>query len=257
MKIKSKSYMSFTIMLVLFGLFMGIEAVKPAAGEPENIVTSGDWQYIDYGAEITVRCYMGNSTDVVIPEAIDGKLVTKLTCMPNRGLLNVLSPMFLYHESVKSVTIPDSVTSIGPIVFDGCINLESIIIPDGVTEIGETAFQRCTSLTYIKIPSRVASIGDFAFSGCANLKDFYFDSSKPPVVGEFAFMNVNEGARAIVPKRAMEYGKEGSLWNGLVVTYNHDKGSSGSSGCNALNYLSLVFVILIPIFTKPYPIAEM
>ena len=65
--------------------------------------------------------------------------------------------------------IPDSVTSIGDGVFDGCTNLTSITIPEGVTTIGEGAFYQCRNLSSIKIPSSVTSIGGTAFYGCSGL----------------------------------------------------------------------------------------
>ena len=65
--------------------------------------------------------------------------------------------------------IPDSVTSIGDGVFDGCTNLTSITIPEGVTTIGEGAFYQCRNLSSIKIPSSVTSIGGSAFYGCSGL----------------------------------------------------------------------------------------
>ena len=44
--------------------------------------------------------------------------------------------------------------------------MASITIPDSVTSIGNSAFYGCTSLPSIAIPSSVASIGDGAFRGC-------------------------------------------------------------------------------------------
>lgn len=41
-------------------------------------------------------------------------------------------------------------------------------------------------------------------------------------MGEDVFMDVAPGARAIVPPGATAFGPEGSLWNGLIVTYNTD-----------------------------------
>lgn len=52
-------------------------------------------------------------------------------------------------DDVKSVEIPDSVTSIGNAAFGGCKNLTSVTIPDSVTSIGDYAFNYCTSLTSI------------------------------------------------------------------------------------------------------------
>ena len=68
---------------------------------------------------------------------------------------------------MTSVTIPDSVTSIGDDVFYGCTGLTSITIPDSVTNIGDLAFYNCTSLTSITIPDSVTSIGDNAFYNTA------------------------------------------------------------------------------------------
>jgi hypothetical protein len=62
-----------------------------------------------------------------------------------------------------SVTIPNSLTSIGDFAFDGCQNLTSINIPSNVTYIGAMAFQSCDSLVSITIPSSVTSVGDRVF----------------------------------------------------------------------------------------------
>ena len=48
-----------------------------------------------------------------------------------------------------SITIPDSVTSIGSSAFSGCSSLTSITIPDSVTSIGQSAFQNCYKLTSV------------------------------------------------------------------------------------------------------------
>jgi hypothetical protein len=70
---------------------------------------------------------------------------------------------------LTSITIPDSVTSIGSGAFDGCTRLTSITIPDSVTSIGDSAFYGCTGLTSITIPDSVTSIGNYAFRGCTGL----------------------------------------------------------------------------------------
>ena len=80
----------------------------------------------------------------------------------------IASGVFSYNASIKTVTLPDSVTSIGFAVFIGCNNLETIEIPKA-TSIEEQAFSGCTSLKTIEMPE-VTSIGVGAFYGCTSLE---------------------------------------------------------------------------------------
>jgi hypothetical protein len=61
-----------------------------------------------------------------------------------------------------------SVTAIGYAAFYGC-SLTSVTIPNSVTSIGNTSFGGCPNLTSVTIPNSVTSIGQYAFAGCASL----------------------------------------------------------------------------------------
>ena len=74
--------------------------------------------------------------------------------------------------SLTSITIPDSVTTIGERAFRGCSCLTSVTIPNSVMTIGNSAFSHCSSLTSITIPDSVTKIGCMAFYRCKNLKEF-------------------------------------------------------------------------------------
>lgn len=80
-------------------------------------------------------------------------------------------------NSLKSIDIPSSVTEIGDTAFRSCESLQSIHLPDGLLTIGEEAFQSCRSLTQITIPKYVQDIKSNTFSDCSNLTHFTLLSS--------------------------------------------------------------------------------
>ena len=90
---------------------------------------------------------------------------------------NIVIGAFQNCSMLISITIPDSMTSIGNYAFYNCSSLTSITIPDGVTSIGNYAFYNCSSLTSITIPDGVTSIGQQAFFGCSKLIEVYNKSS--------------------------------------------------------------------------------
>ena len=70
---------------------------------------------------------------------------------------------------MTSISLPNSVKTIGNYAFAQCYCLESIIIPDSVTSIGQYAFQSCQAATTVTIGSSVTSIASGAFYGCWEL----------------------------------------------------------------------------------------
>jgi hypothetical protein len=79
--------------------------------------------------------------------------------------------------NLASITIPDSVTSIGEAAFQGCTSLTSITIPNSVASIGKEAFFNCTSLANVTIPNSVTYIGEKAFYDCIGLTSITIPNS--------------------------------------------------------------------------------
>lgn len=77
---------------------------------------------------------------------------------------------------MTSITLPNSVTSIGYGAFTWCTNLKSIEIPNSVKNIETYAFRGCSGLTSFTIPNSMTSLGDRVFSGCSNLESVTFGS---------------------------------------------------------------------------------
>jgi len=80
-------------------------------------------------------------------------------------------------KTLQTVTIPNSVTSIGEGAFAGCTSLMSITIGDNLTSIGINAFYKCFGLPSVTIPNSVTSIGEYAFSGCTGLTSVTISNS--------------------------------------------------------------------------------
>lgn len=91
---------------------------------------------------------------------------------------NILRGAFNNCKGLTSVTILDSVTSIGRYAFEGCSGLTSITIPNGVTSISEYVFSGCTGLKSVTIPDSVTRIGEYAFSQCIGLNSIIFNGTR-------------------------------------------------------------------------------
>ncbi|MDB4797656.1 leucine-rich repeat domain-containing protein, partial [bacterium] len=138
--------------------------------------------------------------------------------------------------SLTSITIPNSVESIGREAFFSCTSLTSITIGNGVTSIGNQAFYDCTSLTSITIPDGVTSIGAYTFFGCTSLTSITFQGVAPSV-GFKAFVRVPNGAVALVTIEALSsFGESGDNWNDLTVerilTWTTTAGEVTITDCN-------------------------
>ena len=69
--------------------------------------------------------------------------------------------------------------------------LQSITLPETLISIGEGAFENCTQLDSVRIPLNVATIKDYAFSCCTGLKYLACNAPVPPTCGTDAFAEVN------------------------------------------------------------------
>ena len=105
-----------------------------------------------------------------------------------------------------TITIPNSVTSIGEYAFSGCSGLTSITIPNSVTSIGEYAFYGCSGLTSITIPNGVTSIGDGVFKGCSGLTSITIGNSVTSI-GKSAFYGCSGLTSITIPNSVTSIGE--------------------------------------------------
>jgi hypothetical protein len=119
--------------------------------------------------------------------------------IPN-GITSIASYAFDNFTNIESVVIPIGVVSIGTNAFYSCKNLKSINIPSGVTSIGNSTFRYCDHLKNIIIPDTINTIGNSAFRDCARLESITFTSQLPPTLGgDSVFTNVPTTCTFYVP----------------------------------------------------------
>lgn len=93
-------------------------------------------------------------------------------------------------DYLKSITLPDTLKTIGDLGFAHCELLEQISLPEGLTSIGANAFNNCALLKQIELPDSVESIGNYAFGKCASLETVSLSKSLS-TVGNWVFASCN------------------------------------------------------------------
>lgn len=149
-------------------------------------------------------------TDIIIPKEYNGKNVVSIgywafyNCYSIKSIsipdtvTRIGDSAFFYCENLTSITLPNNVNSIGVSAFRNCFNLESINIPNSVTYIGSSAFDHCNSLTSVVIPNSINSIESSTFAWCSNLVSITIPNSVTSI-GRFAFCGCSNLTNIIIP----------------------------------------------------------
>ena len=112
--------------------------------------------------------------DIHIPSELGGYPVTGLGTYSFSGYLDAspyLHNSYQIGRNIRSVDIPQGVTSIGNHAFEECFALEEVTIPQSVTSIGLIAFGGCCKLTTLSLGENVETIGGGAFFRCSSLSN--------------------------------------------------------------------------------------
>jgi len=169
---------------------------------------------IEKGA-VTITRYTGPGGDVTIPDKINGQPVTTIGDQAFR-----ITP-------VTSVTIPDSVTSIGNWAFHACVGLIKVTIGNSVASIKYDAFAGCSGLTRVALPASVTTITANPWASCGSVASITVDPANP------AYFSAEDGV--VFDKkmtRIVSYpgGKAGGYAIPNSVTIIGDAAFAGCSG---------------------------
>lgn len=136
--------------------------------------------------------YYGSSTDVIIPEKLNGYYVTAID-----------ENAFRWSWNLTSIIIPSSVTSIDAGAFANCRSLRKVSLPDSLKEIPDSLFEECEELKLVNLPSSLEIIGDKAFYRCGNIKLGAFPKNLRRI-GDYAFYGIGHLDLSKLPEK-LEY----------------------------------------------------
>lgn len=158
---------------------------------PAHSFKQGDAYYCPRGDEAILVCAT-NKGEVVIPASVTdehGK---------SYPVTAVNTTAFCDNDSITSVSLPESLQSIGSQAFIDCTSLKSVNIPASIKTVQEAAFQNCTSLEDVNLEEGVERIGNGAFYFCTGLKEITLPATLTSI-GDSAFIHdsaletVNDG----------------------------------------------------------------
>lgn len=94
----------------------------------------------------------------------------------------------VYTAGLRSVVLPDSVTTLGKEVFTGQPNLKTVALGNGLSVIPESSFKGCALLETVTLPEYLKKIEADAFNGCVRLQGITFPNTLE-TIGDYAFSN--------------------------------------------------------------------
>jgi PKD repeat protein len=154
------------VCMMLMGTFFVVTPNMVHAYEEDGFIytLSGDPQVA------TITGYNGTNNDIIIPSAFDGGKY-KTVAIGNSAFNSDKGHL------ITSVTIPDSVTTIGTYSFLDCSALKSIYFGSNVSTIGQYAFFHCYALVSVTIPNKVTILEDALFGDCTSLTSVIIPNS--------------------------------------------------------------------------------
>lgn len=177
-------------------LFAAALCIMPANGEtityynnenPDDILNSSQFEIDSYLETATLTKFQDWYYDenVVIPETFEyGGTTYTITAIGANAFFSEYDD----YDDILTLTIPETVTTIGVKAFSNLKSLEVIRLPQDLKEIASDTFTNCISLEEINFPEGLETLNEYACSNCTSLKSVSF-GSKIKNISQLVFDN--------------------------------------------------------------------
>ena len=199
------------LILLLFSAFPALAYDCQVDGIYYNLNTTDKSASVTY-YEYTQSTYTG---DIIIPETITYDETTY-------SVTSIGESAFAGCSELTSITIPNSVTSIGNLAFV-LSGLTSVTIPNSITSIGLNAFRDCSALTSMTFNAEKCSEMDSRYSvflGCTNLTSLTI-GDKVAIIPELAFSECSGLSSLVVNKNNGKYDSRDNC-NAIIETSTNE-----------------------------------
>lgn len=142
-----------------------------------NWDTNGDGELSKAeAAAVTTLKVMNEARTVYASPFKNNAVITSFDELQYFTLLTEIADSAFYScSALKSVKLPQQITSLNSCVFYNCTLLEELQLPNGLKTIGDWALRYCSSLRTFFVPASVTSIPIHALGGCSGLHSVVVD----------------------------------------------------------------------------------
>ena len=179
----------------------------------------------DYDANIAVNvykecvdAYKATWTDyaslIVGSGNVSGTTTIKYTTTDGQALSIVSLPIKsnTYKSGVGEMVVYGTLTRVNELLFVVNDQLKSITLPESITSVEYAAFAYSAALEEVTLGSGVTLIGNSAFEGCKSLVGLYCKATTPPALGNGVFTWTSDNLVVYVPTASVNSYKADADW---------------------------------------------